>query len=71
MNSMYGVLMRTAGPLALPEISATVTAFGRDLITMVKCLTERQTTQNAKRHLNISDYQTKFGQEGGRRLQCL
>jgi DNA polymerase elongation subunit (family B) len=53
MNSLYGVLMRVAGALALPEISTTVTASGRDHITHVLCTTERQTSQNAKDYLGL------------------
>jgi DNA polymerase elongation subunit (family B) len=68
MNSLYGVLMRVAGSLALPEISATVTAFGRDLITMVKCLVERQTTDHAKRHLGISGFADCNDPEAAKRV---
>lgn len=54
MNSLYGVLMRVAGALALPEISTTVTSFGRDLIMHVKCTVERQTSENAKQYLGLT-----------------
>jgi DNA polymerase elongation subunit (family B) len=59
MNSFYGVMMKVSGPLALPEIGATVTSFGRDLITLVKCLVERQTSENAKKHLGMPNHSNK------------
>lgn len=48
-NSIYGVVMRMQGPFSLPELGATVTAFGRMLITQTKCTAERQTSSNNKR----------------------
>lgn len=49
MNSLYGIFMMLYGPLSEPAISATVTAFGRFLISCVQCSIERQTATFVKR----------------------
>lgn len=49
MNSLYGIFMMLYGPLSEPAISATVTGFGRFLISCVQCSVERQTATFTKR----------------------
>jgi DNA polymerase elongation subunit (family B) len=55
MNSLYGIFMMLYGPLSDPAVSATVTGFGRFLISCVKCAVERQTATFAKRSNGFYD----------------
>jgi DNA polymerase elongation subunit (family B) len=48
MNSLYGVFMMMYGPLSKPEISATTTAEGRRLLSIVQTHAEMQTTLKTK-----------------------
>lgn len=55
MNSLYGIMMMTYGPLSLFEISATVTAGCRWLISNVQCISERLTTTFTKKAFSAYD----------------
>lgn len=49
MNSLYGVMMMTYGPLSLFEISATVTATCRLLLSTVQSICERSSSTFTKK----------------------
>lgn len=50
MNSLYGVLMMCYGALSYPELSATITSFGRYLLNLIRTITETLSSDKAKTH---------------------
>lgn len=50
MNSLYGVLMMCFGSLSYPELSATITSFGRYLLNLIRNIAECLTSEKAKMH---------------------
>jgi DNA polymerase elongation subunit (family B) len=54
MNSLYGVIMKEGGPLSCPETGATITGYGRLIVTLVSCQLEMQTSENAKQYLGLA-----------------
>ena len=50
MNSIYGVLYMRIGALSYMELSAVITSFGRQLLSLIRCIAERLTSDQIKTH---------------------